>query len=135
MASLSPSLLLSCPSHYHYLSSIIQASLIYERTTDFNPQGSRIQFGIQNIDVESNPPPPSDPFANDFLGVQAFLDLHSRQDYSQYCLSYRFTNRDFDNGVVGLAYIGQPLGSNAAGEIHVCVCVCLCMCVCVCICW
>ena len=91
-----------------------QASLIYEGT-DFNPAGSPIHFGIQRIVVEQNPPPSGDPFANEFLGVQSFLDLHSRGDFSDFCLSYRFTNRDFDNGVVGLAYIGQPLGSNAAG--------------------
>lgn len=80
--------------------------------------------------VESSPPSSGDPFANNFLGVQAFLDLHSRGDFSQFCLSYRFTNRDFDNGVVGLAYIGRPLGDNTAG---VCLYVTACVCVCVCV--
>ena len=96
----------------------LQASLIYEGTP-FNLEGSPIHFGIERIVVESEPPLAEDPFANNFLGVQSFLDLHSRGDFSQFCLSYRFTNRDFDNGVVGLAYIGQALGSNAAG---LCVC-------------
>ena len=105
-----------------------QASLIYEGTA-FNPPNSPpIHFGIEDITIETMPPPADNPFANDFLGVQTFLDLHSRNNFSQYCLSYRFTHRDFDDGVVGLAYIGPQPTSNAAGKTCVCVCVHECEC-------
>ena len=76
-----------------------------------------IHFGIQDLTVENSPPDDSSPFAQQFLGVQSYLDFHSQADYSDYCLSYRFTNRDFDDGVVGLAYIAPQPGVNAAGEI------------------
>ena len=91
----------------------------------FNPNSPPIHFGIENLTIETMPPPAGNPFANNFLGVQTFLDLHSRNNFSQYCLSYRFTHRDFDDGVVGLAYIGPQPSSNAAGKTCVCVCVCM----------
>ena len=98
---------------------ITQASRIYEETDfdgDTNPD--MIHFGIQDIRIEASPPAEGDPFANNFLGVQTFLDLHSQANYSDYCLSYRFTHRDFDDGVVGLAYVA---GVNSRGELCVCV--------------
>ena len=99
------------------LSSIIStASMIYERT-DFNGDGQddRIQFGIQNLTILSEPPPGSF-LANDFIGVEAFLNEHSTANYEDYCLSYLFTYRDFDDGVLGLAYIAaQPNSGGGAG--------------------
>ena len=67
--------------------------------------------------IENNAPPPSDFFANDFIGVSSFLNQHSTANYSDFCLSYRFTHRDFDDGVVGLAYIAPQPGQNIAGGI------------------
>lgn len=55
--------------------------------------------------VETTPPPPNDPFYDKFLGPEAYLDAHSSFDYNDYCLSYRFTYRDFAQGVLGLAYV------------------------------
>ena len=53
-------------------------------------------------------PPDSAPFNNDFLGAAAYLDAHSEdEDWSEYCLSYRFTYRDFDQGVLGLAFVAS----------------------------
>ncbi len=72
--------------------------------------------------IENNPPADGDFYDNDFIGVQAFLDRHSTADWSDYCLSYRFTSRDFNDGVVGLAYVGPQPDVNAAGG---CVCVCV----------
>ena len=66
------------------------------------------------------PPNVTDPFASEFIGVQAFLNEHSSANYSRYCLAYRFTSRDFNDGVVGLAYVGPQPGVNAAGQ-----CICL----------
>ena len=104
------------------LSSIIStASMIYERT-DFNGDGQRdrIQFGIQNLTIHDQPPPASSFLADEFIGVASFLDRYSTADYGDYCLSYLFTYRDFDDGVLGLAYIAaQPnSGGGAGGCVH-----------------
>ncbi len=75
-----------------------------------------IQFGIQEMIVERTLPAAGTFFANDFIGVEAFLNEHSKADYSDYCLAYRFTHRDFDGGVVGLAYVAaQPPSNNIGG--------------------
>ena len=64
-------------------------------------------------------------FAMDFIGVQAFLERHSRPqpgdqnfpvNFDQFCAVYRFTYRDFANGVLGLAYVAQP-GTTGGGGI------------------
>ena len=39
--------------------------------------------------------------------MEAFLQLHSQNDFERFCLAYRFTNRDFDGGVLGLAYVAS----------------------------
>jgi disintegrin and metalloproteinase domain-containing protein 10 len=49
--------------------------------------------------------------------VSAFLNQHSQANYSDFCLAYRFTYRDFDGGVVGLAYIAPQPGQNLRGGI------------------
>lgn len=85
---------------------------IYERTV-FGGQ-SGITFAIANLVVETQAVAP---FNRDNIGVEAFLDFHSQADYSAFCLSYRFTARDFDGGVLGLAYIGKLPNSGAVGGI------------------
>ena len=35
-----------------------------------------------------------------------FLRLHAMLDFSSYCLSYLFTNHDFGEGTLGVAYVG-----------------------------
>ena len=97
------------------LGSIIRvASTIYE-TTDFTFDGGVdfIEFGIRNLVIESQPPPVGDFFANEFIGVEAFLTEHSANNWNDSCLSYRFTYRDFDGGVLGLAYVGQTQAGGA----------------------
>lgn len=90
------------------LSTIVkQASAIYQTTDFITSSGGTINgitFGIMTLNVETAPPT-TPPFNNPYIGVQAFLDYHSQADYSQYCLSYRFTYRQFDQGVIGLAYV------------------------------
>ena len=85
---------------------------IYERTNFGGQLG--ITFAIANLIVETEPSPP---FDRPNLGVEAFLDFHSQADYSDFCLSYRFTARDFDGGVLGLAYIGKLPNSGSVGGI------------------
>ncbi len=107
----------------------MQGSRIFERT-DFDSDGlaDGIHFGLLGMEVENTPPASGSFYDNQDIGVQAFLNEHSTADWSQYCLSYRFTSRDFDDGVVGLAYVAPQPGVNAVG-VTVCVCVCVCMCV------
>lgn len=87
-----------------------QASTIYQSTKFVLSTGQTVQginFAIKTLRVETSPPTTA-PFNNAFIGVQAFLDYWSQADYSKYCLSYRFTYRQFDQGVIGLAYVAAP---------------------------
>ena len=100
------------------LVGIIQgASNIFQKT-DFDRDGmdvaDNIQFGIRAMNIESTEPASGSPFASNFIGVEAFLTVHSEDDSSGVCLSYRFTYRDFDGGVLGLAYVAQR-GSGEEG--------------------
>ena len=98
-------------SSYH-----TQASRIFERT-DFNGDGQpdNIHFGVVDMDIVTEPLPNTDPFSNQFIGVEAFLTQHSMMNYSRYCLAYRFTHRDFDDGVLGLAYVADTGAQGACG--------------------
>nr|XP_039260470.1 disintegrin and metalloproteinase domain-containing protein 10-like [Styela clava] len=49
---------------------------------------------------------PNDLFYSPNIGVEKFLELASSQNHNDYCLAYVFTHRDFDNGVLGLAWVG-----------------------------
>ena len=50
-------------------------------------------------------------FKADNIGVEKFLDIASLEDHNQYCLSYIFAHRDFSDGVLGLAWIGDVDGA------------------------
>uniref|UniRef100_A0A8B9LKA8 Disintegrin and metalloproteinase domain-containing protein 10 n=1 Tax=Astyanax mexicanus TaxID=7994 RepID=A0A8B9LKA8_ASTMX len=54
----------------------------------------------------------SNPFRFANIGVEKFLELNSEQNHDDYCLAYVFTDRDFDDGVLGLAWVGAPSGSS-----------------------
>ena len=49
------------------------------------------------------------------IAVNDFLDLWSQQDHTDFCLALLLTNRDFDDGVLGLAWVAQPPGGNRGG--------------------
>ena len=53
---------------------------------------------------------PSNPFRFANIGVEKFLELNSEQNHDDYCLAYVFSDRDFDDGVLGLAWVGAPSG-------------------------
>lgn len=53
----------------------------------------------------------SNPFRFPNIGVEKFLELNSEQNHDDYCLAYVFTDRDFDDGVLGLAWVGAPSGN------------------------
>ena len=90
-----------------YLSrTVASANAIYELTSFYGtgPGGDGIGFEIAGMDILTED---TGMFVNDFIGVQAFLKEHSMEDFSSYCAAYRFTYRDFDDGVLGLAYVAQ----------------------------
>ncbi|XP_030856416.1 disintegrin and metalloproteinase domain-containing protein 10 [Strongylocentrotus purpuratus] len=83
------------------------ASFIYENT-DFGNYRN-ISFAVQRMRVWT----PDDIgrltylFGNNYIGVEKFLDLASTGNFNEYCLAYTFANRDFANGVLGLAWIAS----------------------------
>ncbi|XP_038058241.1 disintegrin and metalloproteinase domain-containing protein 10-like [Patiria miniata] len=88
------------------------ASAIYSRT-DFG-EYKDINFAVAKIRIFTGL---SDdyPFSNPNLGVEKYLDLASKGDFSAYCLAYTFTNRDFANGILGLAWIATTVAGSTGG--------------------
>ena len=53
------------------------------------------------------------PYAPEYIGVEKFLDIislepTSSEDDERFCLSHVFTYRDFEDGVLGLAWVAEP---------------------------
>jgi disintegrin and metalloproteinase domain-containing protein 10 len=80
--------------------------------TDFDGNGpaDNIHFVVLEFVINVTAPDSNSPFANDFIGVEAFLNAHSENNYNDFCLSYLFTYRDFDGGVLGLAFVASTTG-------------------------
>jgi len=49
------------------------------------------------------------------IGVADFLDLWSQENHDGFCLALLLTYRDFDGGVLGLAWVAEPPGGNRGG--------------------
>ena len=49
-----------------------------------------------------------------YLDVSTFLDYVSMDNYSEYCLAYTFSARDFADGTLGLAWVAK-LSSSVGG--------------------
>ncbi|TNN87505.1 Disintegrin and metalloproteinase domain-containing protein 10 [Liparis tanakae] len=93
-------------SHVKAIDSIYQA-------TDF--LGIRnISFMVKRIRINTttDEKDSSNPFRFANIGVEKFLELNSEQNHDDYCLAYVFSDRDFDDGVLGLAWVGAPSGSS-----------------------
>ncbi|XP_073320343.1 disintegrin and metalloproteinase domain-containing protein 10 [Pagrus major] len=93
-------------SHVKAIDSIYQG-------TDF--LGIRnISFMVKRIRINttSDETVRNNPFRFSNIGVEKFLELNSEQNHDDYCLAYVFTDRDFDDGVLGLAWVGAPSGSS-----------------------
>lgn len=77
---------------------------------------SGIQFQIQrmlaNGTAEANDG--SNPYRDNNIGVEKLLELNSEEIHDDVCLSYIFTYRDFADGVLGLAWVGE------AGNVNFC---------------
>ncbi len=68
------------------------------------------QLSFIQINTTSDEKDRSNPFRFANIGVEKFLELNSEQNHDDYCLAYVFTDRDFDDGVLGLAWVGAPSG-------------------------
>ncbi|XP_061077090.1 disintegrin and metalloproteinase domain-containing protein 10-like [Conger conger] len=93
-------------SHVKAINSIYQG-------TDF--LGIRnISFMVKRIRINDTDSEKdmNNPFRFANIGVEKFLELNSEQDHDSYCLAYIFTDRDFDDGVLGLAWVGAAAGSS-----------------------
>lgn len=69
-----------------------------------------VQLSFIQINTTSDEREKSNPFRFPNIGVEKFLELNSEQNHDDYCLAYVFTDRDFDDGVLGLAWVGAPSG-------------------------
>lgn len=96
--------------------SIIASVQEIYRNTDFSGDGSpdSIQPVIASVEVLDQSAPGYRYGAAD-IPVDDFLHLWSQEDQSDYCLALLLTYRDFDAGVLGLAWVAQPSGGNVGG--------------------
>ncbi|XP_069723000.1 disintegrin and metalloproteinase domain-containing protein 10 [Phaenicophaeus curvirostris] len=95
------------------ISSHVKAIDTIYQSTDFS--GIRnISFMVKRIRINTtvDEKDSSNPFRFPNIGVEKFLELNSEQNHDDYCLAYVFTDRDFDDGVLGLAWVGAPSGSS-----------------------
>ncbi|XP_068430548.1 disintegrin and metalloproteinase domain-containing protein 10 isoform X2 [Clinocottus analis] len=93
-------------SHVKAIDSIYQATdFLGIRNISFMVK--RIRINTTNDEKDS-----TNPFRFANIGVEKFLELNSEQDHDDYCLAYVFSDRDFDDGVLGLAWVGAPSGSS-----------------------
>ncbi|XP_077419472.1 disintegrin and metalloproteinase domain-containing protein 10 isoform X1 [Vanacampus margaritifer] len=93
------------------ISSHVQAINSIYQITDFN--GIRnIGFMVKRIRINTTNDQSDNPFRFANIGVEKFLEINSEQNHDDYCLAYVFTDRDFDEGVLGLAWVAAPSGSS-----------------------
>lgn len=95
----------------------VQAISQIYRVTNFD-NIRNINFLVKRIRVNTtdHEKDSSNPFRFANIGVDKFLDMHSEGNYDDYCLSYLFTDRVFDNGVLGLAWVASPSSSGGICE-------------------
>ncbi|XP_060701984.1 disintegrin and metalloproteinase domain-containing protein 10-like isoform X1 [Hemiscyllium ocellatum] len=64
-----------------------------------------INFQVQDLSIDSKCNH-SNPLHDRYVSIEKLLDLHSKENWSKYCLSYLLTNRDY-SGELGLAWQGN----------------------------
>lgn len=71
----------------------------------YSPYG--ITFRVKTITVYDDSDVP-DKYKPTNLGIDPMLDLLSDDNHDDVCEAFLFTDRDFDGGILGLAWIGNP---------------------------
>jgi len=96
--------------HYQAIEYIFrnQTFNVTQYGVDFWPQG--IGFRIKEVHVW-NKPEKIDPKLNPrHISIWNILELFSETDHSSVCQAVLFTDRSFDHGIMGLAYVAFPYG-------------------------
>ncbi|XP_028399321.1 disintegrin and metalloproteinase domain-containing protein 10-like [Dendronephthya gigantea] len=101
----------------------VQAVHDIYKETKFKINGaSQLGYGFAIKKMRANDTSDKDkkdnPYGQEYIGVEKFLDIISLETThkdKQFCLSHVFTYRDFEDGVLGLAWVAEPEG--AAGGI------------------
>lgn len=86
------------------------------QTTDFNNDGTA--DGIVPLIARMQILDQTDPgyrFGSTLIGVNDYLDIWSQQNHEQFCLALLMTYRDFDKGILGLAWVAEAAGGNRGG--------------------
>ncbi|XP_033733808.1 disintegrin and metalloproteinase domain-containing protein 10-like [Pecten maximus] len=78
------------------------------RSTDFDGdgKGDNVGFIVAAITIHTNETA-DDYKMSDSTDVYAYLNQFSKYNFNDYCLGIAFTSRDFEDGVVGLAWVGN----------------------------
>jgi len=68
-----------------------------------------IQFQIQRMSANDSADVnvASSPYRHANIGVEKLLEINSEENHDDVCLAYVFTYRDFADGVLGLAWVGE----------------------------
>ncbi|KAL4216376.1 adam dec1 [Mactra antiquata] len=98
------------------LSEHVQAANAIYNKIDFDKSGNpdHLGFIIKKIKIWDDPTVKEYRYDGNYA-VDYFLTIHSKYNYTGFCLSYMFTNRDFSDGVLGLAWIADKATSVAGG--------------------
>ncbi|XP_046345357.2 disintegrin and metalloproteinase domain-containing protein 10-like [Haliotis rufescens] len=96
--------------------SLAEADMMF-RQTDFDGDGvgDNIGFKVGNITIYKEYQEYS--LKDENMDVYTYLDRFSEYDFSDYCLGVAYTYRDFEDNIVGLAWIGSSNANGAAGGI------------------
>lgn len=82
------------------------------RDADFNSDGTRDDVTPQLVSTTFSRP---GQYGRSSTQVDTLLDIFSIPDHSAFCLALLLTYRDFQNGVLGLAWVAQPAGGQVGG--------------------
>ncbi|XP_067621721.1 disintegrin and metalloproteinase domain-containing protein 10 isoform X2 [Eurosta solidaginis] len=100
----------------HHVTAV---NYIYRNTKfDGRSEHRNIRFEVQRIKIDDDSAcrnsynGPHNAFCNEHMDVSNFLNLHSLEDHSDFCLAYVFTYRDFTGGTLGLAWVASASGAS-----------------------
>ena len=98
------------------MTSLVTAVNTIFSVTDFDNDGriDNIGFLIKRIEILRSSSP-GYRYGAPNIAVTDFLDLWSQENHNAFCLAMLLTYRDFDGGVLGLAWVAEPPGGNRGG--------------------